>query len=186
MTFTPDLPTPADLLATDAIDAAHPAVLAFAQAHAIGPTDRERAVSLALAVRDQIRYDPYQIDLSPTGMRASTCLQQGFGWCVPKAVLLTAVCRAAGIPARLGLRGAMWTSRVLHVGALVMLVLAWRSEARLGATFGAAVGLVGALLVLEHVVLARRGKAGLDMAFFTLNGIVSCVLGAAGCVDLLV
>ena len=102
MTAHADLPTPADLLATDAIDATHPAVLAFAHAHAIGPTDRERAVSLALAVRDQIRYDPYQIDLSPTGMRASTCLQQGFGWCVPKAVLLTAVCRAAGIPARLG------------------------------------------------------------------------------------
>jgi transglutaminase-like putative cysteine protease len=35
-------------------------------------------------------------------MRASTVLAQGFGWCVPKAVLLTAVCRAAGIPARLG------------------------------------------------------------------------------------
>ena len=36
------------------------------------------------------------------------------------------------------------------------------------------------------LVLARRGKAGLDMAFFTLNGIVSRVLGAAGGVDLLV
>ena len=45
--------------------------------------------------------------------------------------------------------------------------------------------LVAALLVTEHAVLARRGKAGLDMAFFTLNGIVSRVLGAAGCVDLL-
>lgn len=92
----------------------------------------------------------------------------------------------SSIPARLGLRGAVWTSRVLHAGAFAMLVLAWRSEARLGTAFGAAVGLVAALLVMEHVVLARRGKAGLDMAFFTLNGIVSCVLGAAGCADLLV
>ncbi len=92
----------------------------------------------------------------------------------------------SSIPARLGLRGAMWTSRALHAGALAMLVLAWRSETRLGMAFGAAVGLVAALLVMEHVVLARRGKAGLDMAFFTLNGIVSCVLGVAGCADLLV
>jgi transglutaminase-like putative cysteine protease len=59
-------------------------------------------VSLYLAVRDQVRYDPYRIDLSPSGMRASTTLQQGHGWCVPKAVLMAAVARAAGIPARLG------------------------------------------------------------------------------------
>lgn len=91
----------------------------------------------------------------------------------------------SSIPARLGLRGAAWTSRALHAGALGMLLLAWRGEPRFGPIFGAAVGLAAALLVLEHVVLARRGKAGLDMAFFTLNGIVSCVLGALGCADLL-
>jgi 4-hydroxybenzoate polyprenyltransferase len=89
----------------------------------------------------------------------------------------------SSIPARLGLRGAVWTSRVLHAGAFTMLVVAWRGESRLGWLFGVAVGLVAALLVLEHLVLARRGKAGLDMAFFTLNGVVSCVLGAAGVAD---
>jgi len=59
-------------------------------------------VALNLAVRDGVRYDPYRIDLSLPGMRASTALLQGHGWCVPKAVLLAAVARAAGIPARLG------------------------------------------------------------------------------------
>ena len=43
----------------------------------------------------------------------------------------------------------------------------------------------GVLLVIEHAVLATRGKAGLDMAFFTLNGVVSCALGVAGIIDLL-
>ncbi|MDR2011713.1 MAG: transglutaminase family protein [Rhodanobacter sp.] len=33
---------------------------------------------------------------------ASTVLANGYGWCVPKATLLAAVCRAAGIPARVG------------------------------------------------------------------------------------
>jgi hypothetical protein len=37
--------------------------------------------------------------------------------------------------------------------------------------------------VAEHIILIRRGRAGLDMAFFTVNGVVSCVLGLAGCVD---
>mgnify|MGYP006285877703 CR=1 FL=1 len=97
-----DQPTPAHLASTALIDSDHPQVLAFARTHAQGADDRERAVALNLAVRDLIRYDPYKIDLSPQGMRASTALAQGHGWCVPKAALLAAVCRAAGIPARLG------------------------------------------------------------------------------------
>lgn len=90
------------LASTDAIDSDHPTVVAFAQNHATGATTREQAVSLYRAVRDQLRYDPYRIDLSAHGMKASTALQQGSGWCVPKAVVLAAVARAAGIPARLG------------------------------------------------------------------------------------
>jgi transglutaminase-like putative cysteine protease len=35
-------------------------------------------------------------------MSASAVLATGHGWCVTKATLLTAACRAAGIPARLG------------------------------------------------------------------------------------
>ena len=96
------LPTSADLAATPFIDADHPDVQAFARAHATGATPRAQAVALALAVRDGFRYDPYRLDLSPEGMRASTCLSQGHGWCVTKAVLLAAACRAVGIPARLG------------------------------------------------------------------------------------
>ena len=34
--------------------------------------------------------------------RASSVLAQGYGWCVPKAALLAAAARAAGIPARVG------------------------------------------------------------------------------------
>ncbi|MBX3407647.1 MAG: putative 4-hydroxybenzoate polyprenyltransferase [Phycisphaeraceae bacterium] len=88
------------------------------------------------------------------------------------------------VPARLGPIGAIWVSRLLHAGAFALLCLAARAEPRFGPVFGIAVAAVGVLLVVEHVVLAKRGKAGLDMAFFTINGIVSCVLGAAGVVDL--
>ena len=100
--FTDPIPDPAWLAATPCIDSDHPAVTAFVQEHARGQTPRERAVALYRAVRDGVRYDPYRIDLSPLGMSASTALAQGHGWCVPKAVLLAAVARAAGIPARLG------------------------------------------------------------------------------------
>lgn len=90
------------LAPTPFIDSGHATVKAFAQAHADGASPTERAVSIYRAVRDGLRYDPYRIDLSARGMKASTALEQGFGWCVPKAVVLAAVARAAGIPARLG------------------------------------------------------------------------------------
>ncbi len=84
------------------VDSDHPAVIAFAREHARGADDRERAVALYHAVRDGLRYDPYRVDLSVQGMKASTALANGYGWCVPKAALLAAACRAAGIPARVG------------------------------------------------------------------------------------
>ncbi|GAB3766674.1 transglutaminase family protein [Ramlibacter monticola] len=90
------------LAATDLVDSDHPAVREFAARHAEGGNARERAVALYYAVRDRFRYDPYRIDLSPRGMRASTVLEIGYGWCVTKAALMAAACRAAGIPARMG------------------------------------------------------------------------------------
>ena len=95
-------PTAAALAPTALIDSDHPAIQAFAAEHAQGATDRERAVALNLAVRDGIRYDPYRLDLRREGMRASSVLAAGYGWCINKAALLTATCRAAGIPARVG------------------------------------------------------------------------------------
>lgn len=95
-------PSPATLAPTALIDSDHPAVAAFAARHDVGDRDVERAVALYLAVRDGFRYDPYRIDLSPLGMRASHVLEIGVGWCVPKAALLAAAARAVGIPARVG------------------------------------------------------------------------------------
>jgi transglutaminase-like putative cysteine protease len=53
-------------------------------------------------VRDQVRYNPYLLSTSPDDYLASVTLAAGEGWCVTKALLLAALCRAAGIPARVG------------------------------------------------------------------------------------
>ncbi len=63
---------------------------------------RERASLLFAAVRDRVWYDPYSVSRDPAHYRASYVLEAGRAYCVPKAVLLTAVLRAVGIPARLG------------------------------------------------------------------------------------
>lgn len=87
------------------------------------------------------------------------------------------------VPARFGWRGAAWIARGLHALALAALAVAWVVEPRFGWVFGVGFAIVAGALVLEHAVLARRGRAGIPMAFFTLNGVVSLALGAAGVVD---
>jgi transglutaminase-like putative cysteine protease len=88
------------------VESAHPWVAAFADRVAgglpSGASPLERAVRLYYAVRDEIRYDPYTAELSVEGLRARRTLELGRGWCVSKAILLAACCRAQGIPARLG------------------------------------------------------------------------------------
>ncbi len=66
-------------------------------------SDIEKAVALYYAVRDYVTYNPYTFDPAPSGFKASVCLQQGQSYCVPKAILLGALCRLNNIPARLGL-----------------------------------------------------------------------------------
>jgi len=109
---------PNSLSPTALVDSDHPAVREFAAQNARGASDRERSVALFYAVRDGFRYDPYRLDLSPRGMKASTVLASGHGWCVPKATLLAAACRATGIPARLGfadVRNHLSTERMRQV-----------------------------------------------------------------------
>lgn len=89
------------------------------------------------------------------------------------------------IPAKLGARRAAWVSRAMHAGAAACLFLAWRSEPRFGPLFAAAVAIAAILLVVEHIVLIRRGLAGLPMAFFTVNGCVSVLVGGLGAIDAL-
>ena len=89
------------------------------------------------------------------------------------------------IPAALGARGAAWASRGLHLLAIATLAGTVASDGSLNAIFSIAAAFASALLVAEHVVMAVRGPAGIPMAFFTLNGVVAIVLGAAGIADVL-
>lgn len=87
------------------------------------------------------------------------------------------------IPSALGKKRAVWLARLLHLGAWVMLGWCWLGEAAFGPITLAGVVAVGLLLILEHMILVRRGLAGLPMVFFTINGVVSLVFGTLGVVD---
>ena len=83
------------------IDSDDPDVVAFtAEVIAGAKNDIEKAVRLYRAVRDRIPYDPYFMGGDQRFFRASDCLRAGRGFCIPKAALLAACGRAAGIPSR--------------------------------------------------------------------------------------
>lgn len=106
MLHTPGLPEHAEgyQSATGFLDCDHPAVRAFTEEAIRGARgERERAVRLFYAVRDRIRYDPYRIRYTHEAYRASQVVADGYAWCVPKAVLLAACARAAGIASAIGL-----------------------------------------------------------------------------------
>lgn len=104
--------------------------------------------------------------------------------------------RGAGlhsIPAAIGARASAWVARLLHAGAsgcLLLIALGPSSvlpvDVRFGVLMLAAWVLATVLLITEHVVLVRRGLAGLPMAFFTVNGVLSVLVGVLGVIDLLV
>lgn len=60
------------------------------------------AVELYYAIRDGFQYNPYKLDLSNEGMKASNLLTRNYGYCIEKANLLGACARVFKIASRLG------------------------------------------------------------------------------------
>lgn len=98
------VPGPEYLQPTRFLDWDTPSVKDFAAA-ATGEAraDIDKATRLFYAVRDAIRYDPFAVRSVAEGYIASRVLAAGRAYCIPKAILLAAAARAAGIPAAIGL-----------------------------------------------------------------------------------
>jgi len=63
---------------------------------------KKKAIKIFYWTRDTIYYDPYESFASrKSWYKASNTANRGKGWCVQKAVVLTALGRALGIPSRL-------------------------------------------------------------------------------------
>ncbi len=64
-------------------------------------SDSEKAKKLFYYVRDKVHYDMYAVSNLGDDYKASSILKAGRGYCLQKAILLTAMGRAAQIPSRL-------------------------------------------------------------------------------------
>lgn len=87
------------------------------------------------------------------------------------------------MPASLGVERALWISRGLHLASALLLFTALLMSPQLSWGFGVASALAAGLLLLEHALVWRSSTNHIDMAFFTVNGVISVLLGVAGVVD---
>lgn len=87
---------------TEAVDSADSVVVALARDLAGSLADpAQKARRLFEHAREAIRYDPFSPFFLMEHYRAGAIIARGGGYCVQKAVVLAALARAAGIPAKL-------------------------------------------------------------------------------------
>lgn len=94
--------------------------------------------------------------------------------------------RAIGLysmPSRLGVGPALWISRGLHVLAAACLFTLWMMSPALGLYFLVACLLTVSLLILEHALVWRSKTNHVDVAFLTVNGVISVLLGLTGIIE---
>jgi 4-hydroxybenzoate polyprenyltransferase len=93
--------------------------------------------------------------------------------------------RLHSIPARFGIRRALWLSAVLHV-ITVSILVGLSVLPNLGVLYLIGVGVVTLILVYEHAIVGPNDLSRVNMAFFTLNGMVSLILSVLSVADLLI
>jgi len=93
--------------------------------------------------------------------------------------------RATGLhslPARMGVGPALWIVRGAHATTVALLAVLGEL-AGLGWLYFSGVGIVALLLLVENALVRADDLSRVNMAFFTVNGIISLVLGTLTIVD---
>jgi 4-hydroxybenzoate polyprenyltransferase len=89
------------------------------------------------------------------------------------------------IPAQFGIKAALWISRLLHVvTGLAFIGLWW--FAPLGWVYAAGIFIACLILIYEHTLVQSNNLTKLNMAFFSMNGILSLVIFAFTLIDVVV
>jgi len=91
--------------------------------------------------------------------------------------------RLFSIPARLGAAGALRLARLLHLLSVACFGALFWAVPDLRTIYAAGLAAASAVLVYEHSLVKPDDLSRVDLAFFTLNGLVSLLLGAAIAVD---
>jgi 4-hydroxybenzoate polyprenyltransferase len=90
------------------------------------------------------------------------------------------------VPARLGIAGALWVARLTHAVCVAMLAVLGLSVPSFGPLYWTGVAAAVGLLVVEHALVKPTDLSKVGLAFFTVNGVISLLLGTLGVLDVFV
>ena len=90
------------------------------------------------------------------------------------------------VPAACGIGRALWISRGTHVAAMALLIVLGVNAPELSTLYFVGVVCAAGLLVTEHAIVRAEDLSKVGMAFFTINGIISLLIGTLGVIDVLV
>jgi len=96
-------------------------------------------------------------------------------------------CGVFSVPAKIGIGPALWVSRLTHLTCISLLIcIGFCSSPPLGALYFTGVGIAVVLMIVEHSIVGPDDLSKVGLAFFTINGIISLLLGTLGVLDVLV
>ena len=79
------------------------------------------------------------------------------------------------IPARFGIKNALWIARLFHFQAFIVLLLLWLATGLTWLALGGVVA-IGALFFYQHTLVKANDLSRMNAAFFTTNAFVSVIL----------
>ena len=95
-------------------------------------------------------------------------------------------CGVFSVPAKIGIGPALWVSRVTHLFCIALLIaIGFSTTPALGALYFTGVGIAIVLMLIEHSIVQPDDLSKVGLAFFTINGIISLLLGTLGILDVL-
>ncbi len=87
------------------------------------------------------------------------------------------------VPAHSGIGKALWISRLTHAISATLLIVLGFSSPLLGTIYFTGAAIAIALLIVEHSLVNATDLSKVGLAFFTVNGIISLLLGTLGIIN---
>jgi 4-hydroxybenzoate polyprenyltransferase len=89
------------------------------------------------------------------------------------------------VPSKIGIAPALFVARLTHllcIGALVMVGIS--ATPLLGTLYFLGVGCAALLMIIEHSLVKPTDLSKVNLAFFTINGVISVLLGTLGILNI--
>jgi 4-hydroxybenzoate polyprenyltransferase len=95
-------------------------------------------------------------------------------------------CGLFSVPSKIGIGPALWVSRLTHLACIALLIaIGFSTSPALGALYFSGVAIAIVLMIVEHSIISPNDLSKVGLAFFTINGIISLLLGTLGVIDVL-